>query len=251
MDCGGKRSPTPLSNQANGFGKLCEGALTALLTQAVILNKMKIFSITLASLLATSLFAADGTSTNLAPDQVEAKYTKAIEGRTADILKALALDDQAKAAKVHDTIIAQYRTLKAWHDDNDAKLKAAKHDPNALAKIHASLKTLHDQFLSSLAVNLTPDQVEKVKDKMTYGKVQFTYTGYVNQYPGLSQENRDKILELLKQAREEAMDGGSAEEKTAVFQRYKGKINNYLSKQGIHPQKSKPAADSAADAPAK
>ena len=50
---------------------------------------------------------------------------------------------------------------------------------------------------------------------------------------------KKKILELLKQAREEAMDGGSAAEKTAIFQRYKGKINNYLSKQGVHPEKGK------------
>ena len=44
---------------------------------------------------------------------------------------------------------------------------------------------------------------------------------------------------MLKEAREEAMDGGSAEEKTAVFQRYKGKINNFLSRQGIHPDNYK------------
>jgi hypothetical protein len=55
----------------------------------------------------------------------------------------------------------------------------------------------------------------------------------------LPEANRQKILELLKEAREEAMDGGSAEEKTAVFQRYKGKINNYLSKEGIHPPAKK------------
>jgi hypothetical protein len=42
------------------------------------------------------------------------------------------------------------------------------------------------------------------------------------------------------------MDGGSSDEKTAIFQRYKGKINNYLSKQGIHPARekaAKPAGD--------
>ena len=44
---------------------------------------------------------------------------------------------------------------------------------------------------------------------------------------------------LLKDAREEAMDAGSAKDKTAVFQRYKGRINNYLSKQGIIPDKKK------------
>lgn len=192
------------------------------------------------ALFSAATFAAE---TDLTPQQTEAKYTKAIEGRTADILKILALSDTNKIAKVHDTIIAQYRALNAWHDANDAKLKAARADTNAVAQIHSSLKTLHNDFLSHLAENLSPEQVEQVKDKMTYGKVQFTFNGYLTQYPDLPEANRQKILELLKEAREEAMDGGSAEEKTAVFQRYKGKINNYLSKEGIHPppKKSKPA----------
>ena len=207
--------------------------------------KQKIIIIAIA-LLCAPIFAAE---TNLTAEQ-EANYTKAIEGRTADILKILALSDTNKVTKVHDTIIAQYRALNAWHDANDAKLKAARADTNAVAQIRASLKTLHDQFLAHLAENLTPEQVDAVKDKMTYGKVQFTFNGYVSQYPNLSEENKQKILEMLKEAREEAMDGGSAEEKTAVFQRYKGKINNYLSKQGIHPEKKKTAPEEAV-APAK
>ena len=191
-------------------------------------------------LLSVPIFAAD---TNSAAADVEAKYTAAIEGRTADILKVLALSDADKAATVHDIIIAQYRALNAWHNENDPKLKAAKGDTNAIAQIHASLKTLHDRFLSRLGENLTPEQIDQVKDKMTYGKVQFTYGGYVAQYPNLSEENKQEILALLKQAREEAMDAGSAQEKTAIFQRYKGKINNYLSKQGIHPEKQKAGAE--------
>ena len=180
--------------------------------------------------------------TNATPEQVEANYTKAIEGRTADILKALALTKADKAAKVHAAIMAQYRSLKAWHEENDLKLKAAKADTNAVAAIRRSLKTLHEKFLAALAENLSAEQIDQVKDKMTYGKVQFTFAGYVAAYPTLAEEHQQKILELLKLAREEAMDGGSAEEKTAVFQRYKGKINNYLSKQGIHPAKSKTEA---------
>ena len=195
------------------------------------------FLIAAIALLSAATFAAD---TNLTPQQVEANYTKAIEGRTADILKILALSDTNKVAKVHDIIIAQYRALNAWHDANDAKLKAARTDTNATAQIRSSLKTIHNDFLAKLAENLSPEQVDQVKDKMTYGKVQFTFNGYVTQYPDLSEANRQKILEMLKEAREEAMDGGSAEEKTAVFQRYKGKINNYLSKEGIHPPAKKP-----------
>jgi hypothetical protein len=209
---------------------------------------MKIVFTAAVILLSAATYAAE---TNLTPAQVEAKYTAAIEGRTADILKILALGDTNKVAKVHDAIISQYRALNAWHDANDAKLKAAKADTNAVAQIHTSLKMLHDSFISRLAENLTPDQVEKVKDRMTYGKVQFTFAGYLAQYPNLSEVNKGKILELLKQAREEAMDGGSAGEKTAIFQRYKGRINNYLSKQGIHPEKQRANSGSDTNSTAK
>jgi Spy/CpxP family protein refolding chaperone len=179
-------------------------------------------------------------------EDVEAGYTRAIEGRTTDILALLEITNPVVKVKVHDIIMAQYRSLRAWHDVNDAKLKAARSDTNATAQIRRSLKSVHDEFIAKLSAYLTPEQVEKVKDKMTYGKVQFTYAGYLAAYPDLTEENKQKIFELLKQAREEAMDGGSSDEKTAIFQRYKGKINNYLSKQGIHPAKkkaAKPAGD--------
>jgi hypothetical protein len=203
------------------------------------------FSLVAAMLLTCSVFAAD---TNMTPEQVEAKYTATIEGRTADILKVLNLDDTNKIAGVHDAIMAQYRALNAWHSENDAKLKAARGDTNATAQIRSSLKALHEKFLDVLAENLSPDQIEKVKDKMTYGKVQFTYQGYVAQYPSLSETNKAEIMRLLKEAREEAMDGGSANEKTAVFTRYKGKINNYLSKQGIQSEKKMKTSTSATNA---
>ena len=169
----------------------------------------------------------------------ESNYSKTISGRADDILKILTLADTNKAAKVHANIVTQYRSLRSWHDENDSRLKAAKTDTNATAQIRTSLKTLHEKFLSALAENLSPEQIEAVKDKLTYGKVQFTFNGYLTAYPGLAEIHQQKILELLKQAREEAMDGGSAEEKTAVFQKAKGKINNYLSKAGVHQEKKR------------
>jgi hypothetical protein len=191
----------------------------------------KFLLFTVISALSGAIWAAD---TNTAPGAVEAKYTASIENRTAEILKVLALSDTNQATKVHDLIIGQYRALRAWHDEHDAGLKAARADTNATAQIRASVKALHEKFISGLAENLSPDQIEQVKDKLTYGKVQFTYQGYLSQYPSLTDENKAEILRLLKEAREDAMDGGSAAEKTAVFQKYKGRINNYLSKQGVH-----------------
>ena len=210
--------------------------------------KKTLFAIAATLLVVSALAAKEKSSvaeTNLTPEQIEANYTRAIEGRTADILKVLELSDTNRSAKVHDVIITQYRALRAWHDANDSKLKAARADTNAVAQIRGSLKSLHDEFIAKLSASLTPGQVEKVKDRMTYGKVQFTYAGYLAAYPDLADQHKQKILELLKQSREEAMDGGSSEEKTAIFQKCKGKINNYLSAQEIHPAREKAAKPSA------
>jgi hypothetical protein len=49
---------------------------------------------------------------------------------------------------------------------------------------------------------------------------------------GLTAEEKSQILVFLKDAREEAMDGGSSKEKDTIFKKYKGKINNYLSDRG-------------------
>src|SRR6266436_3569544 len=165
-----------------------------------------------------------------APADTEAAYTKNIEKRVADILALLELKDAARTAKVHDTLIAQYRALRDWHDANDKRLKGT--TPDAAKEIAVSLKTLHNEFLSKLSAELTPEQIVKVKDKMTYGKVKVTYDAYCQSLPKLTEAEKQKILEWLKEAREEAMDGGSANEKSAIFKKYKGKINNYLDQQG-------------------
>lgn len=195
--------------------------------------KMTLFLI-FTLLVPVSALAAKGkpAETNLSPAQIEANYTKAIEGRTANILQALALTDTNQAARVHDLIMAQWRALNAWHNENDAKLKAAKSDTNAVAEIQQSLKKLHGKFIFGLAEHLTPAQIETVKDKMTYGVVEVTYRAYLEIVPNLTDAEKARIMERLKEGREEAMDGGSSQEKAAIIKRYKGKINVYLTANG-------------------
>ncbi len=179
------------------------------------------------TLLVAPLTAADKKVPK--PD-TEAQYTAKLEQRAADILNALELKDAEKAGRVRGIVIAQYRALRDWHDGLDAKLKGAA-DEEA-REIRASLKALHGKFLAGLAAELSEAQIERVKDRMTYDKVRVTYDGYVEMLPQLTAPQKARVLELLKEAREEAMDGGGSDEKTAVFTRYKGRINNYLSREG-------------------
>ena len=180
--------------------------------------------------------------------QVAARYTAAIEGRTVDISKVLDLSDTNQAAKVHDIIIGQYRALNAWHQ-NDAKLKAAKSDTNAIVQVRASLKNgCMMIFFPARGKSVAgADRKNQGQDDLRQGAVHVRRLRRA--YRNLSDGNKAEILKLLKQAREEAMDGGSAAEKTAVFTKCKGKINNDLSKQGLHPEKK--AATSGTNSPAK
>ena len=110
-------------------------------------------------------------ATTTASDQAEAEYAQAIDKRSADVVVALAMTDSAKQAKTHELLVTQYRALRAWHDANDSVLKSKTATPEEKAQIEASRKALHDTFLSQLSAELTPEQVEIVKDRMTYNKV--------------------------------------------------------------------------------
>ncbi len=106
----------------------------------------------------------------------------------------------------------------------------------SLAHKEADLKIfpLHRQFVARLEAQLTPEQVNQVKDGMTYGVVPLTFKRYRELLPDLTGEQQSDILACLLEAREYAMDAGSSDEKHAWFGKYKGRIDNYLSAAGIN-----------------
>jgi len=168
-------------------------------------------------------------------EDLEATYNTAIENRTAAIITALKLENADKAARVRDIIIAQYRTLRARDEAIDSLLKLQGKEvnyKNRAALLQSESKPLHDKFLAKLSAELTPEQVELVKNKMTYNKVQVTYDAYCSIFPDLTDADKAEIQEKLKAARDEAIDGGSAAEKSAIFQKYKDQINDYLNAHG-------------------
>jgi len=138
---------------------------------------MKTILLTFAALsIGLSAPAANDESvlTNSPAEQIGANHSNAIENRTRSVLNGLALADPIMTARVHDIVYAQCQALRAWHDENDPKIKAARSDTNAVAQIQASLKQLHNEFIAKLSKNLTQSQVEMIKDGMTHGVVRVT-----------------------------------------------------------------------------
>jgi len=205
-----------------------------------LLNATIIGVLFLIALPSSRCFAADAATAD-----EEVAYKRVINDRVGKIVAKLGVDDAAKRARVHKLIENYYFGLREIHDARDAKVNDAAQTPardatianawNKVAQDQAALKLvdLHRGFLARLTVELTPAQVEQVKDGLTYGVVRITYDRYLELLPDLNEEQKREILATLIEARENAMDGGSSDEKHAIFGKYKGRINNYLSSQGF------------------
>lgn len=179
---------------------------------------------------------------NLDMSTVNPEYIKVLEGRTAKFLEPMELGDQYK--KVQQIVIEQYANLSAIHDTCGVKKKSVR--PLEISKeekdqliIHyenerdAKLYIRHNAYLAQLfGAGLTYDQVNAIKDGMTYGVMPITYDGYLDMLRDLDDDQKRQIWVWLYEARERAMDQGSSDDKHKIFGKYKGRINNYLSKEG-------------------
>ncbi|OZI09535.1 hypothetical protein BWI93_03460 [Siphonobacter sp. BAB-5385] len=169
-------------------------------------------------------------------------YTQTITKRAEKIVTPLHTPD---SVKVRDIIVDQYRQLNTMHDLYNAQIKQIKAATDLSKEIQetkirqvedqrmAALEKAHSAYLSKLKKVLSEQQIEAVKDGMTYGVLPITYKGYQEMLPDLTEGQKKQILAYLTEARERAMDAESSNKKHAWFGKYKGKINNYLSASGI------------------
>lgn len=176
-------------------------------------------------------------------------YTKTITDRANKIVRLLDITDSSKFYNVQSVIVNQYRQLSAIHDAANAQTKTIKSSTTSkdtiaanVAKIEADrmlqLGELHRTYFSRLAQYLTPEQIVKVKDGMTYNILPITVKAYQEMLPNISEVQRTQIVTYLTEAREYAVDAESSDKKHAWFGKYKGRINNYLSAAGIDMKKA-------------
>ena len=173
----------------------------------------------------------------------EASYEQVVMQRAQKIVAALQLPDSAQFKRVSSRVAQQYLRLNTIHEGLKTAKKALTEPSEEKVKqleteTNAQLTQLHASYLADLAKELTPAQVDQIKDGMTYGVLPKTYRGYQEMLPDLTETQKAQILTWLTEARELAMDADTSEKKHAWFGKYKGKINNYLSAQGIDMKKA-------------
>ncbi len=196
------------------------------------------------------LFFALAFGTVSAQQYLDPEYIKVTKERGAKIVNGLELNDEVKEAVVTEIIAKQYQNLSKLQDGRDAKIEELKKSDlseekqnkkieKVKSKSEKAINKLHKSYVKQLSSELTEEQVDGVKDGMTYGVLPKTYAAFLEMIPSLTKEEQDYIYNNLKEAREHAMDGGSSKEKHAWFGKYKGRINNYLSARGYDLEKER------------
>lgn len=173
------------------------------------------------------------------------KYVESIVNRSQKIVDKLGLTDAKVAEDVCNVIANRYFELNDIYEIRDAKVKTVKESgltgdaKNEALKVaenekDAALYRSHFAFPASLSLFLNEEQIEAVKDGMTYGVVKVTYEATLDMIPSLKEEEKVQIYAWLVEAREFAMDAENSNKKHAAFGKYKGRINNYLAKRGYN-----------------
>ena len=170
--------------------------------------------------------------------QDEAAYLQTITLRANKIVQALSVTDSTLFYQVQNMVANQYAAIKNVHDNFNKKAKEETANATSIeAERMAALKVQHNQFIASLSSVLSVQQIDVIKDGMTYGVLPKTFKGYEEMILTLTPAQKNQIYAYLIEAREFAMDAESSEKKHAWFGKFKGKINNYLSAEGYDMKK--------------
>lgn len=171
------------------------------------------------------------------------EYVKKIVARSEKVVDKLALTDEAVKQEVVTIVANRYFELNDIYEARDQRLAAvkeqgltgeAKQMAQDFAKYECDSKLYrsHFAFPATLSLYLNDEQIEAVMDAITFGVVKVTYDSHLDMIPTLTDEEKEQIRIWLEEARELAVDAESSNKKHEVFGKYKGRINNYLSKRG-------------------
>ena len=124
-----------------------------------------------------SLTTATAQTVALNSDGLDSAYVESIVKRSQKIVDGLQLTDQKKARTVRNIIANRYFLLNDIH---------AKYDKSQQDALQAELYKHHFELASALALYLTDEQVDAVKDGMTFGRLKRDYQATQDMIPTLS-----------------------------------------------------------------
>ena len=206
----------------------------------------KVLYVAVLWLLALPLYAQVALKT----EGLDTAYVASIIKRSQKIVDGLQLNDAQKAENVRNIIANRYFLLNEIHEACDKKKQYAKDSiqgkghrqrimESAERRRDAELYKHHFELASALALYLNEEQIDAVKDGMTFGRLKRDYNATLEMIPSLTDEEKLQVLIWLKEAREYAMDAADSKGKHFWFDKYRGRTNNWLSNRGYDLKKER------------
>ncbi len=160
----------------------------------------------------------------------DSAYVRVILQRSEKNIAALNLTGDVQE-NVRNVVANRYFELNDIYAERDST-----HNQQAC---DSRLYRSHFAFPAQLGMFLDEQQIEMVKDGITMGVLPVTYKAHLDMIPSLKEDEKRQIMLWLQEARELALDAESSKKKHEVFGKYKGRINNYLTKQGYDLKKER------------
>lgn len=160
----------------------------------------------------------------------DAAYEASIQRRVNETIQEMKLNDPVKEQQVRERFLQTYRDLRAWHKAHYEHYKQVKAE---FEKLDKELRSIPRGFIKEMQSLLTPEQVEMIQERMVGGRYRHNVGGLNAEYPDLPEGVRSYAMDLWAEARDIAMALPEGKDKTQVFERYKGKVNNYIASKGI------------------
>lgn len=195
-------------------------------------------------IIAAALFMLNATGASavkLDSNGRDAKYVESILTRSKKVTDALSITGTEKGNQVLNIVANRYFKLNDIYAERDSIKAVAKtltgdekKQKQDFAEMQKDQKIYRSHFgyIADLSIYLTKDEIETVKNIMTFNVVNVTYSAYCDMIPTLKDDEKVQIKAWLEEAREYAMDAENSNKKHETFKKYKGRINNYLSKRG-------------------
>lgn len=206
----------------------------------------RFFSLLILFVFSVAVSASDSklNTRNLPADAVTEAQQNA-----AKVLDKLSLTNDSIRKNIQTVIANRYLELREIHHNYDernkvieatslSKEKKAEELERSYYQYNSDLYRSRFDYVAWLHFYLNQEQVETVKDAMTYNLFHVRYDDFLDLLPNLKEAEKNRVYHWLIEAREFSMDFETARKMRQMFTKYRGRINNYLASRGYDLRKA-------------
>lgn len=206
----------------------------------------RFFSLLILFVFSVAVSASDSklNTRNLPADAVTEAQQNA-----AKVLDKLSLTNDSIRKNIQTVIANRYLELREIHHNYDernkvieatslSKEKKAEELERSYYQYNSDLYRSRFDYVAWLHFYLNQEQVETVKDAMTYNLFHVRYNDFLDLLPNLKEAEKNRVYHWLIEAREFSMDFETARKMRQMFTKYRGRINNYLASRGYDLRKA-------------